>query len=118
MNPKESGIAIVSIGMSVFAIGMLLLMDRALMISGNLLIVVGLALLLRSKSLALLSIDRIHGVVLFVMGIMFLVYGFSVFGFVLEVAGLFAMLKDSIPTFRSVLRNLLFSRLPMLMSKK
>ena len=118
MNPKESGIAVVSIGMSVFAIGMLLLMDKALMISGNLLIVVGLGLLLRSKSLALLSIDKAHGMALFVMGIVFLIYGFCAFGFLLEASGLFVMLKDSIPTFRSVLKNLLFSRLPMFMSKK
>ena len=115
MNPRESGVVVVSIGMSVFLAGAILLMDRALMICGNLLVVVGIAVLARSKMFALLHPERIQGVVLFGMGMLFLIYRFLVFGIVLEVSGLFLLLRDSIPTFRAVLRSLVLGRLRKLL---
>lgn len=111
MNPKETGIIVISIGMSIFLMGTILLMDKALMISGNLLIIVGVGFLVRSKIIGLLHPDKLQGSVAFGMGILFLVYGFPMFGFLLEALGLFLLLRDSIPTFRSVLRNLFLGKL-------
>lgn len=115
MNLKESGVVVVSIGMSVFLAGAILLMDRALMICGNLLMVVGIALLARSKMFALLHPEKIQGLVIFGMGILFLVYRFLAFGLLLETTGLFLLLRDSIPTFRTVLRTLVLGRLRRLL---
>ncbi|WEL39656.1 hypothetical protein PFJ87_10g01040 [Encephalitozoon hellem] len=115
MNLKESSVVVMSIGMLVFLAGAVLLMDRALMISGNLLIIVGISLLARSRMLTLLRPEKIQGMAIFTMGILFLVYRFLAFGFLLEILGLFLLLRDSIPTFRSVLRSLVFGKLERLM---
>lgn len=111
MDPKETGIVVISIGMSVFLMGAVLLMDRALMVSGNLLIVIGLVFLVRSRMISLLHQDKLQGSITLGLGVLFLVYGFPMFGFLLEVFGLFLLLRDSVPTFRSVLKNLLFGKL-------
>jgi hypothetical protein len=108
MSPKETGIIIVSIGMVVFLAGMLLLMDKALMIAGNLLIIIGFLFLVRSKVFSLLKPQLLQGTVVFGLGVLFLFYNFALFGFLLEVAGLALIFKDSIPTFRSVLTKVLF----------
>ncbi|KMV65238.1 hypothetical protein M970_100780 [Encephalitozoon cuniculi EcunIII-L] len=115
MNLKESGVVVVSIGMSVFLVGAILLMDRALMISGNLLMIIGISLLVRSRMFALLRPEKIQGMVIFAMGVLFLIYRFPMFGFLLETLGLFLLLRDTIPTFRTVLRTLLLGRLGRLM---
>lgn len=116
MNPKETGIVLISIGISVFSIGMAFLMDRALMISGNLLIVVGVAFLARSRMLSLLHPNRLQGTLAFGMGVLFIMREFMAFGFVLEVLGLFLLLGDTIPTFRSVLKSLLLGNFRSLLS--
>ncbi|AFN83890.1 hypothetical protein EROM_100740 [Encephalitozoon romaleae SJ-2008] len=115
MSPKESGVVVMSIGMFVFLVGGILLMDRALMISGNLLIIIGISLLARSKMFTLLRPEKIQGMVIFVVAVLFLIYGFLAFGFLLEILGLFLLLRDNIPTFRAVLRTLLFGKLGRLM---
>lgn len=91
--------------------GAMLLMDRALMVSGNILIIVGVVFLVRSKMIGLLHPDKLQGSIVFGIGVLFLVYGFALFGFLLEVLGLFLLLRDSIPTFRSVLKSLLLRKL-------
>lgn len=115
MSPKESGVVVMSIGMFVFLVGAILLMDRALMIAGNLLIIIGISLLARYKVFTLLRPEKIQGMAIFVIGVLFLVYRFLAFGFLLEILGLFLLLKDNIPTFRAVLRALLFGKLGGLM---
>lgn len=111
MNPRETGIVVVSIGISVFLVGSMFLIDKALMIAGNLLIITGVAFLVRSRMFSLFHPDKLQATVTFGLGLLFLIYGFSMFGFLLETLGLFLLLRDSIPTFRSVLRNLLLGRL-------
>ncbi|ADM12407.1 uncharacterized protein Eint_100810 [Encephalitozoon intestinalis ATCC 50506] len=114
MSLKESGVMVMTIGVTVFLAGAILLMDRALMISGNLLIIIGIALLARSRMFSFLRPEKMQAMVIFGMGILFQVYKLLVFGFFLEVLGLFLLLKDSIPTFRTVLTTLLFGKLQKL----
>jgi hypothetical protein len=110
MNLKETGVVIILIGISVFALGFILLLDKALMICGNILVFIGIATLARSHLFNMLHLDKLQGTAIFTIGFIFLIYGFAMFGFILEVIGLFILLKDSIPSFRTILRGLLFGR--------
>jgi hypothetical protein len=111
MNTKETGVVVLTIGASVFGLGFVLLMDRALMIAGNLLVIAGLVILARSRMLGLLRPERLQGTAVFALGVLFLWYNFVLFGFLMELVGLFLILKDSLPTFRDVLKKLLFGKL-------
>jgi hypothetical protein len=111
MDARETGIIVVSIGASVFGLGLVLLMDRALMISGNLLIIAGLAILAKTRMLSLLRPAKIQGTAVFLLGILFLWYGFVLFGFMMELIGLFFLLRDAMPTFRTVLKKAIFGKL-------
>lgn len=110
MNIRETGVIVILIGISVFIFGFLLLLDKALMICGNIFIFAGIGILARSNLFNMLHYDKLQGTFVFTLGFLFLIYGFIVLGFLMELIGLFILLKDSIPSFRTILRGLLFGR--------
>ncbi|EQB61673.1 hypothetical protein NAPIS_ORF00745 [Vairimorpha apis BRL 01] len=110
MNINETGVSVILIGISVFIFGFLLLLDKALMICGNILIFAGIGILVKSNLFNMFHYDKLQGTFVFTLGFLFLVYGFIVLGFIMELIGLFILLKESIPSFRTILRGLLFGR--------
>lgn len=110
MNLKETGVVVILIGMFIFASGFILLIDRALMICGNILTSIGIVILVRSHLFNMFHYDKIQGTALFVLGFLFILKEFCLLGFILEVVGLVILLKKSIPSFRSILRGLLWGR--------
>ncbi|WUR04127.1 GOT1-like family protein [Vairimorpha necatrix] len=110
MNLKETGVVVILIGMFIFASGFILLMDKALMICGNILVSLGIIILSRSHLFNMLHMDKIQGVVMFIIGFFFILKGLTLLGFILEVFGLIVLLRQSIPSFRTILRGLIFGR--------
>lgn len=110
MNLRETGVIVILIGISVFLLGFIMLADKALMICGNILVSIGILILTRSRLFNLLHIDKLQGTVLFILGFMFILYGFVFLGFILEVTGLALLLKESIPSFKTILKGLILGR--------
>lgn len=110
INLKESGVIVISIGCVFFTLGFVLFFDRAIMIGGNLLIFIGIGILARARIFDILHPNKLQGTALLIIGVILLFYKLAVLGFLLEILGVFLILKDSIPTLRSIIRGLLFGR--------
>ncbi|EOB13285.1 hypothetical protein NBO_84g0003 [Nosema bombycis CQ1] len=110
LNLRETGVIVISIGFSFFILGFILLFDRAIMIGGNLLIFIGIGILARARIFDLLQPNKLQGTAFLTIGVLFLFYKLAILGFLLELFGVFLLLKDSIPTFRSIIRGMLFGR--------
>ncbi|KAF7683085.1 putative Golgi transport protein 1 [Astathelohania contejeani] len=113
MESKETGVTILFIGAIFFFLGGTLLLDKALMIAGNLLIIVGTVILARSKILNIFSLNSLQGLLVFCLGILLMMLKYVTIGFIIEFYGLYLLFLDKLPTFRGILKRMLYKAVRM-----
>lgn len=106
MDRRETGFTVIGFGVLFFLIGATLLADKAMAVSGNILIIVGASICTRPRMTNLLSLNKLQGMALFVIGVFFLLKTYVLMGFLLEIIGLFILILDRIPTPKSVARKI------------
>lgn len=111
MNTTETGVVAISTGAGIFLFGVLVMFDKALMIAGNFIIVIGMAILLNSRAFTFFELDKMLGMVMFLLGIASLFLKYTMLGFLLETAGLIYIFKKSVPGFRAILIRLFYGKL-------
>lgn len=110
MIDNETGIVAICTGSAIFMFGAILMFDKALMVAGNLIIIIGMLILIKSKVLSLIELDKMLGLLLFILGVFSLVMRYVMLGFILEMCGMIYIFKQSIPSFRSVFMKLIYGK--------
>lgn len=105
MNRRETGLATIVFGTLFFVAGSTLLMDKAMAVAGNALVIIGVVVLMDRNVSSLFSLKKVRGTLLFSLGIVFLFKRYVVVGFLIEMCGVYILVKDSIPSLKLVLRG-------------
>lgn len=62
----------------------------------------------RSNLFTLFNPKNIRGMFVFFFGILAVIYGFTLLGFIIETIGVYLLFSDKLPTFKSIFKGLLF----------
>ncbi|KAM0687892.1 hypothetical protein COBT_000856 [Conglomerata obtusa] len=103
MDGKETGIIVISCGTVFLLLGMILVMDTALMAAGNMLIIIGIIITLKSNFMNVFQVKNMQGLIVFCFGVVIIFYRFILFGFLLEIVGLYLLFFDKIPSIKKIL---------------
>jgi len=98
MSFGETGAVTICTGIVVLVFGVFLLADKALTIAGNILVITGFAIILKSNTLSLLRLEKLHGTAFFTLGIAMMLMSYTLFGVLLEIVGLLMIFKASLPS--------------------
>ncbi|TBU13413.1 hypothetical protein CWI38_0346p0050 [Hamiltosporidium tvaerminnensis] len=108
MNTKEIGVVVLFVGVVFFIAGATFLLDKALMVAGNILLIVGILFLIKTKTIYIFSYEKIQGILLFLFGFFILFFKYVFIGFLFESVGIFYLFYDKIPTFKGILRGVVY----------
>ncbi|EPY27316.1 golgi family transporter [Strigomonas culicis] len=99
------GVALTGLGVLFSFLGIVMLLDRALLTIGNVLFVVGVALVVGPKRFKTFFVTRRRASICFFLGILLVLFGWCIFGLVIEGFGILNLFGDFFPVVARVLES-------------
>ena len=108
---KKIGIGLIVIGLVFYFLGLLFLLDRGFLAIGNLAFIMGLVIIVGPANTVAFFMrkTKMKGSACFFAGFLMIVigwFGFTFFGFLLQLYGLFLLFRDFIKTIFKTLENM------------
>ena len=108
---KKIGIGLILIGLVFYFLGMLFMLDRGFLAIGNLAFIMGLVILVGPANTVgfFMRKNKMVGSACFFIGFVMIVigwFGFTFFGFMMQLYGLFLLFRDFIKTIFKTMENM------------